>query len=344
MARRDSLCARVVLTTLFVCLLLPAPILWAQTSPTDLAELSLSELVNIQVVPKDGESDRRLMVGYRFAYRAFEGYLQETRSLDFDQMLSLFPVVPTRITQEAHIFDASYRWTDKVQITLLVPYIEQSTDHIRRVGEDFNITTRGVADVLVAAAFRFRPESTGSWAFNLGLSLPTGSIDQKGDTPRGANTQVPYTMQTGSGTYDLQPALTFSSQSGPLSWGFQALAILRLGRNDRDYSLGDRLRISGQVGARRGKRVEPWVKAIAEIWQRIDGRDLELNPDIAPVADADLSGGERLDFLLGLRIAVGENRRGALEIEGGIPIYQSLNGPQPKRRWETTIAWKAYFF
>ena len=46
-----------------------------------------------------------------------------------------------------------------------------------------------------------------------GLSFPTGSIDEKGDTPRGKGTQVPYTMQIGSGTYDLQPALVYLGQN-----------------------------------------------------------------------------------------------------------------------------------
>ncbi len=45
---------------------------------------------------------------------------------------------------------------------------------------------------------------------NLGLTLyfPTGSIDERGATPMGPNMQLPYPMQLGSGTYDLEPSFT----------------------------------------------------------------------------------------------------------------------------------------
>ena len=322
--------------------------LGAQTSPTDLADLSLLELVSIRVLPDDSNSDRRWAIGYRHVIRSFEGYLDGTESLSFDRMLLLYPVVPTTITQEAHILEATFRYSERVQLSVMVPFLEQSTDHIRRAGSDFNITTRGIGDVRFSAAYALGSSGVDTseqhpWVLKMGFSLPSGSIDQKGDTPRGRDTQVPYTMQTGSGTYNFEPAVAFSGKSERLSWTSQASAVVRLGRNDRDYSLGDRLLITSQAVARPGKKIEPWVKAMIEIWGGIDGGDSELNPQIAPVADARLFGGQRLDLQIGFRAHLGKQLRSVLEIAAGLPIHQDLQGPQPKRRWEATAGWKSYF-
>ena len=45
------------------------------------------------------------------------------------------------------------------------------------------------------------------------------SIDEKGDTPRGRGTQVPYTMQLGSGTWDLDAGVAYAGTTGRWHWG-----------------------------------------------------------------------------------------------------------------------------
>ncbi|WP_176214310.1 hypothetical protein [Roseovarius sp. A-2] len=48
----------------------------------------------------------------------------------------------------------------------------------------------------------------GHAAFNLGLSLPTGSITEPADAQPDAPMRLAYSMQLGSGTCDLHPSLT----------------------------------------------------------------------------------------------------------------------------------------
>ena len=42
-----------------------------------------------------------------------------------------------------------------------------------------------------------------------GISIPTGSIDVRDNTPSKQNAKLGYTMQLGLGTTDLNPALTY---------------------------------------------------------------------------------------------------------------------------------------
>jgi len=82
------------------------------------------------------------------------------------------------------------------------------------------------------------------------------------------------------------------------------------------------------------------VKLAYQNWGSIDGRDIELDPVLAPVAASDLYGGERLNLLAGLTWMPRRATDGkiVLEIEGGAPLYQSLNGPQLGQEWQASAA------
>ena len=59
--------------------------------------------------------------------------------------------------------------------------------------------------------------------FNAGVSIPTGSIEEKG-----ANGVLPYPMQLGSGSFELMPGVTFTTTQGNWSFGGQARVALPL--------------------------------------------------------------------------------------------------------------------
>ena len=73
----------------------------------------------------------------------------------------------------------------------------QSTDHISIIpGYDgFNISSEGVGDIALVVDSTVSQSLNSIWKIGAGLSMPTGSIDEEGDTPRApGNQQLPYTM------------------------------------------------------------------------------------------------------------------------------------------------------
>ena len=62
---------------------------------------------------------------------------------------------------------------------------------------------------------------------NVGLSFPTGSINERDKNPMsmGNNVRLPYPMQNGSGTYDFLPGLTYIGKQEVWSWGAQASGV-----------------------------------------------------------------------------------------------------------------------
>ncbi len=180
-------------------------------------------------------------MGYSYLRAIFDGYRDGTDDLSNEEVLfepakgdvraeDNFPVLPTEITQQAHILEVSYSMTEKVGFSLLLPYIHQSTDHISilsnapvrnaagdTVGfEDFSffvISSSGIGDISLSASYLAWHRDRQQILASLGLNLPTGSIDELEPTPRvpGTDTQLPYTMQIGSGTIDLVPSVKYGA-------------------------------------------------------------------------------------------------------------------------------------
>ena len=73
----------------------------------------------------------------------------------------------------------------------MIPYIDQEMDHLTRTGARFTTRSEGLGDIKLTGMVPFYQEGPHSWQVNLGLGLPTGSIDVKDNTPAG-RVHLPY--------------------------------------------------------------------------------------------------------------------------------------------------------
>ncbi len=113
---------------------------------------------------------------------------------------------------------------------------------------EFTTGSKGVGDSRLTALYSLPAFGRQRFHVNLGLSFPTGDIDQRGDTPHGLDRKLLYPMQLGFGAFDLLPGLTYLGQSDRWSWGGQSIATLRLGENSNAYTLGNRFMVTGWGG------------------------------------------------------------------------------------------------
>ena len=258
-------------------------------------------------------------------------------------------VVPTEMTMDMHMVGAMYAPSDAVTLMAMVNYIEKEMDHITYMGPmgtnrlgGFTTKTSGIGDTSVSALISFGQSHDHRWHATLGVSLPTGSIDEEDRILTPMNTRpsprLPYPMQLGSGTYDLIAGVTYAGSSGPWGWGGQWLSTVRTGENDEDYTLGDEHRVQGWVSRILSDDVSVSVRASYTDRGNIDGMDPRI---LAPVqtADPDRHAFERVDLNLGLNwVLPGEVHRLAIEV--GWPISQYADGPQMESDWTATIGWQ----
>ena len=343
----------------------------AQSPPTDLTELNIEEILALHIIGRSSaktEDPRRWSVGYRYVYVKFDGNRDGTKDLSLEDVIfrpntddvrtvDNFPVVPLKICQKAHLFDLTYDMANRWSLSLLLPFIRQQTDHVSVVPnfDQFTIASEGIGDIAVSASRRvWRAESYQVMA-NVGLSLPTGSIDEIGPTPRvpGTDTQLPFTMQIGSGTFDLAPSLSLVGTGSGLSWGGELRGKVRLGENDRDYRLGNRFDIAVWLKTKPHPWLEPSLKLGFQTWGRIHGEDKDLKvpnppgfPFPAAVTDPSKFGGDKLVATLGISFSGPDDHlleHQSLQFDWGGPVYQSLNGPQPKEVWRFGGGWNGRF-
>lgn len=338
---------RVIQSLALVVMVMISMIGRAQTVPADLVEVSIEQLFDANVVSDDEREidKKRWHLSYRYARSTFDEYYIGTNAVTYDDVLwtpaetrtkNNYPVVPTKITQSVQALLVGYDYSDSLTLRLSLPYIRQSSDHISIVPgyDSFNISSSGIGDTVLLADYVMSRSINSLLRVHVGVSVPTGSIDEQGDTPRApGNQQLPYTMQMGSGTWDTPLAIAYEKFENTYRWGLDARATWRHGDNDRGYRLGHKLRLGGWASTKVNNWFEPGV-GLTYRWQGdIKGEDAELavpNPAFpypAPVADPNDFGGEQIDLSVFVQWRLGDFGAVA-RIEYSNPIYLDLNGPQ----------------
>lgn len=304
-----------------------------------------------------------LMVSYRFMTMRMKDNLEGASGISPDRIVTtasnpfanppMMPpnlrVVPTEMTMDMHMFSAMYAPSDRVTLMGMVSYIEKEMDHITYMGPmgtdrlgGFTTKTSGFGDVSVSALIRLNQNPDHRWHATLGVSLPTGSLDEEDRIVTPMNTRpsprLPYPMQLGSGTYDLIAGLTYSGRSGPWGWGGQWRSTLRTGENDEDYTLGDEHQVQSWISHLLSDSVSVSLRLVHTDRGNIDGMDPRI---MAPVqtADPDRQAFDRLDLTAGLNWVLPRGvHRLALEI--GRPLHQDVDGPQMESDWSATLGWQ----
>jgi hypothetical protein len=320
----------------------------------DLTKLSLEELmavdvISINVLGTHIHTAGQFMLGYEYMFENMDGNLDGTRRVDHTEILERFMTAPTSMTMQMHMAAAMYAPTDELTLMAMLPYVLKSMDHVTRDGARFRERSEGIGDLRLAGLYtvyardRFRHR----FLLNPGISLPTGSIDEKDFGPDRSlgRSRLEYPMQLGSGTVDLLPALVYLGQTESWAWGTEFVPTLRLGRNSHHYRLGNRYRLSGW-GA---WRLTDWLslsgRVDGNVWDDIHGADPVLDRTDEPTKDPNVQGGRRVDLLVGINLYAphGLLKGQRLAIEAGAPAYQSLNGPQLLTDWLVHIGWQWVF-
>ncbi len=285
------------------------------------------------------------MFSYRYMFMDMDGNRDGTDSLSDREVLEDFMVTPVDMTMQMHMVGAMYAVSDDVTLMAMVPYVSKEMEHLTRMGTRFTTNSEGFGDIKTTALYTIFNKDKQRVHLNLGVSFPTGSINEKDDTPAGENQILPYPMQIGSGTFDLLPGITYLSQSDKGSWGAQALTTLRLGKNDNGYRLGNQYQLSGWIARNWTDWLSTSLRLTGATWENIDGADDRLNPMMIPTADPDRRGGTQVNLGFGVNLYAPEgNLKGSrLAMEFELPIYRSLDGPQLETDWQLTLGLQSSF-
>jgi nitrous oxide reductase accessory protein NosL len=287
------------------------------------------------------------MFNYKFMRMNMSGLRDGTSDVSVDKVIPMvgtkygYMMAPTRMTMDMHMMMVMYGITDRLTLMAMVNYQVNRMDMLMNMGKGKGNTSEppmrasGIGDTELRGVYKINKYLVGS----LGLSLPTGDIENEFETMH-RKYRMPYDMQPGSGTYDLKPALTYNalSDDAKWNWGAQAMYIWHTGKNGNDWSYGDSIKVTSWLQRSMGPFTS-WLRLAYNDTDRISGHDAEIDKLLdpnpmkgasSPDADPRNYGGQRLDGLIGVSFLRGPVSIG---IEGGVPLYQNLNGLQMKTTW-----------
>ncbi len=291
----------------------------------------------IQVMADHTHSKGEIMISYRYMLMNMNGNGDGTNELSNSEVLrpnGPYMVTPIEMPMEMHMLGLMYAFSDDITVMAMVPYLQNSMDHATAMGGAFTTESSGIGDIKISALYKFYDKKNSRLHWTFGLSLPTGSIEERDDTPMGANSLLPYPMQIGSGSFDFKPSLTYLTQSKSLSFGSQLGATIRLNDNDNNYRKSNVYQSTSWLGYKLTDWVAPALSFKLSGWSNYDGRDprydMALNNNVVHTVDPNLKAGTRADFGFGLNFQGpdGPLHDLRLAVNFDLPIYQSLDGPQ----------------
>jgi hypothetical protein len=290
------------------------------------------------------------MVGLDYMFMHMNGNRSRSTRLSRGKVLEDYMVAPLRMDMQMAMLSVMYAPSDRVTAMVMVPYHVKAMDHVSRMGVRFTTRSEGFGDVMVAGLFEVFDRQGHQLVLKSGFSIPTGTTSAKDDTPMGRQ-RLPYPMQIGSGTWDPVVGVTYLGQSDARTeraawvWGSHLEGRFRTGRNATGYRLGDVVEGSAWIA----REIASWASASLRLhgraWGDVEGADDDLNPMMVPTADPDRRSGRRIDLLVGLNLFEREGPFGGnrVSFEGGVPVYQWLDGPQLEMDYRVSASWNWTF-
>ncbi|MDF9801405.1 hypothetical protein OKW21_006714 [Catalinimonas alkaloidigena] len=189
---------------------------------------------------------------WMFSYQLMHMNMQENRlgreNIEKDAILSKYMMAPTNMTMWMHMLGGMYAVTDKLTLMGMLPYASNYMEMTDRMGMSSKMSSSSLGDISLTALYNLYKSHQQNLQLNLGVSIPSGSIHESTTVNYMQQTSdmcLPYMMQTGSGTLDFMPAISYSAIHRSFVYGIKGQGRLRTGENSKSYRLGNLTSLDG---------------------------------------------------------------------------------------------------
>ena len=250
---------------------------------------------------------------------------------------------PLRMVRETHWINALYGYDETTSLLFTLPWLNNEIRMQSSGGENYDMRTTGMGDLTITGLFGLKHEEDEALHAQLGLSLPTGSRDERGVTPfsGGISEKLPYSLQLSSGTLDLIPGITYVRRLEATSVGIQAQEIVRLTENSDGYQLGNETLLNAWVSRVFKEDLSGSLRLGYHHQESLSGQDADIDASQSPLHDPNSQGGDRVSVWAGINYTQTGGHSFGFELGG--PLWQDLNGPQLEHDLSYALGWHYSF-
>lgn len=256
---------------------------------------------------------------------------------------------PISMSMNMYMFGGMYAPTNNLTLLLMGNYKQKEMTQERMKmsgGGRFDVNSQGFGDLIFGSLLKIKNEKDIKIHFGSGISLPTGSIDQRDVTPASSDARLGYGMQNGSGTFDPYFLLNAVTQIYKVKLGSQFSYKVRLGdSNDNGYKYGNLFQSELWFSYNFLNNLSSSFKVTYKNLGKMVGKDDEMNPRMSPAMDSGNNGYQKI--LLGVGINFINNKKllkgNRLGFELIKPVFQKFNRIQMIEDYKLVLGWQYAF-
>lgn len=269
-------------------------------------------------------ADKKWSFGYSYEFSRMKDVMDGSDDLETEDVIARgFMMAPIDMDMQMHMFHMGYQPSHRLAFMAMLPYINNDMTMENAMGVRSKMKSDGFGDIALSGDYLLWQNQADQVHVEFGLSMPTGSIDEKSS----AGVRLPYAMQLGSGTWDPMLGISYAHQYHNWTFGAAAHATFRIGENDNNYSLGNVYGLSLSTARALGHGLTASFALDGHSTGEIQGRDSALALGMSPLNRGDFYGGQGVDGVFALAFAP-EATSVNFSAELGLPIYDHSNGPQ----------------
>jgi hypothetical protein len=297
---------------------------------------------------------REWMFSYKWMSMNMSGVMSGSQSISNEAVFTNYLMSPKNMSMNMHMLMGMYGITNRLSAMVMVNYSSLTMQmemfvpggHHHAGSTDaapsHTMESAGLSDTKAYLLYGLLHKPNHQVFVSGGMSFPTGSILVTGnaDNMMYPNTRLPYSMQLGSGTFDVLPCINYLYQRGKFTASSQLSAVVRTGYNPVGYRLGNEFLSNSWLAYQWSSFISSSIRLEASAQKAISGTDPSLYRFNEPAANTQNYGGKKMIGYIGsvLHINKGVFKNAGIAAEYGIPVYQYYNGIQMRQQQSWSVS------
>lgn len=359
---------KILLSAAIGCFVLTSSKLWAQSEATATVCKEHScccggdDPTPANVMISHIHNKKEGMLAYKYMNMDMSGILKGTETVDKTEVFNNYLMSPDKMRMDMHMLMGMYGLTDRLTLMAMLNYNKTTMNMSMFTAGGHHhggttttsdstmghfMETSGVGDVKLSALYGLVKQPNHQLVVSAGVSVPVGSIKIQGadDDAMYPSRSYPYSMQLGSGTFDVLPSVSYLYQKDKIAFNAQMSSVIRMGYNSVGYRLGNEVSLNTWFAYQWLPFLSSSVRVEGNIADRIGGKDPSLYIYNELSANGANYGGQKVYGAIGsvLQFKKGFLKKERLSVEYALPMYQNLNGTQMKSSYYLTASMSTAF-